>query len=118
MRPAEALSRARLYFVVEAVPDELVRAALRGGVDMLQLRVKDASDDEVLAAAARFRALCDEHDALFWLNDRPDLALEARADGVHVGQDDLDVAEVREQVGSAPADRALDPQPGPARRRR
>ncbi len=99
MRPAEALSRARLYFVVEAVPDDLVRAALRGGVDMLQLRVKDGADDEVLAAAARFRALCDEHDALFWLNDRPDLALEARADGVHVGQDDLDVAEVREQVG-------------------
>ena len=100
MRPAELLSRARLYFVVEAVPDELVRAALRGGVDMLQLRAKDASDDEILAAAARFRALCDEHGALFWLNDRPELALEARADGVHVGQDDLPVAEVREQVGS------------------
>ena len=100
MRPAELLSRARLYFVVEAVPDELVRAALRGGVDMLQLRAKDASDDEILAAAARFRALCDERGALFWLNDRPDLALEARADGVHVGQDDPPVAEVREQVGS------------------
>ena len=67
---------------------------------MVQLRVKDGSDDEVLAAAARYRALCDEHDALFWLNDRPDLALEARADGVHVGQDDIPVAEVREQVGS------------------
>jgi thiamine-phosphate pyrophosphorylase len=100
VRPAELLSRARLYFVVEAVPDELVRAALRGGVDMLQLRAKDASDDEILAAAARFRALCDERGALFWLNDRPDLALEARAHGVHVGQDDPPVAEVREQVGS------------------
>jgi thiamine-phosphate pyrophosphorylase len=99
MRPAEALSRARLYFVVEAVPDEIVRAALRGGADMVQLRAKDASDDEVLTAAARFRALCDEHGALFWLNDRPDLALEAGADGVHVGQDDMAVAEVREQVG-------------------
>ena len=99
MRPAEALSRARLYFVVEAVPDEIVRAALRGGADMVQLRVKDASDDEVLAAAARFRALCDEHGALFWLNDRPDLALEAGADGVHVGQDDTAVAQVRDQVG-------------------
>ena len=117
MRPAEALSRARLYFVVEAVPDELVRAALRGGVDMLQLRAKDALDDELLAAAARFRALCDEHGALFWLNDRPELALEARADGVHVGQDDLPVDEVREQVGVATADRPIDSQPGPARRR-
>jgi thiamine-phosphate pyrophosphorylase len=100
VRPAEALSRARLYFVVEAVPDELVRAALRGGVDMVQLRTKDASDDEVLAAAARFRAVCDEFGALFWLNDRPDLALEARADGVHVGQEDMPVAAVRGQVGS------------------
>jgi thiamine-phosphate pyrophosphorylase len=100
VRPAEALSRARLYFVVEAVPDDLVRAALRGGVDMVQLRTKDASDDEVVAAAARFRAVCDEFGALFWLNDRPDLALEARADGVHVGQEDMPVAEVREQVGS------------------
>jgi thiamine-phosphate pyrophosphorylase len=99
VRPAELLSRARLYFVVEAVPDELVRAALRGGVDMLQLRAKDASDDEILAAAARFRALCAEHGALFWLNDRPELALEARADGVHVGQDDLPVSEARAAVG-------------------
>jgi thiamine-phosphate pyrophosphorylase len=98
--PAEALSRARLYFVVEAVPDELVRAALRGGVDMVQLRTQEASDDDVLAAAARFRAVCDEFGALFWLNDRSDLALEARADGVHVGQEDIPVAEVREQVGS------------------
>jgi thiamine-phosphate pyrophosphorylase len=100
VRPAEALSRARLYFVVEAVPDELVRAALRGGVDMVQLRSKDESDDEVLVAAARFRSVCDEFGALFWLNDRPDLALEARADGVHVGQEDMPVTEVREQVGS------------------
>jgi len=66
---------------------------------MVQLRAKGASDDEVLAAAARFRSLCDEHGALFWLNDRPDLALEAGADGVHVGQDDISVDEVREQVG-------------------
>lgn len=66
---------------------------------MVQLRAKDASDDELLAAAARFRRLCVEHGALFWLNDRPDLALEARADGVHVGQEDMPVAEVREQVG-------------------
>ena len=46
VRPAERLSRARLYFVVEAVPDDIVRAALRGGADMVQLRAKGASDDE------------------------------------------------------------------------
>jgi thiamine-phosphate pyrophosphorylase len=66
---------------------------------MVQLRDKLASDDELLRAAARFRSICDEHGALFWLNDRPDLVAEARADGVHLGQDDEPVAEVRERVG-------------------
>jgi thiamine-phosphate pyrophosphorylase len=78
-----------------------VAAALRGGVDMVQLREKRADDSEVLRAAARFRSLCHEHGALFWLNDRPDLALEAGADGVHLGQDDAPVESVREQVGDA-----------------
>ncbi|MGH2762264.1 MAG: thiamine phosphate synthase [Thermoleophilaceae bacterium] len=95
----ERLRRARLYLIAEAAAESIVAAALRGGVDMVQLRDKRAGDDELLAAAARFRALCAGHDALFWLNDRPDLALEAGADGVHVGQDDIPVAEVREQVG-------------------
>lgn len=76
-------------------------AALRGGVDMVQLRDKRADDGEVLRAAARFRSLCEEHGALFWLNDRPDLALAAGADGVHLGQDDAPVASVREQVGDS-----------------
>jgi thiamine-phosphate pyrophosphorylase len=95
----ERLRRARLYLVVEAVAEPVLGPALRGGVDMVQLRDKDAGDDELLRAAARFRAICAEHGALFWLNDRPDLAVEAGADGVHVGQDDTPVAEVRELVG-------------------
>ena len=77
----------------------MLPAALRGGVDMVQLRDKRADDEQILRAAARFRALCAEHGALFWLNDRPDLALQAGADGVHVGQDDMPVAEVRSVVG-------------------
>lgn len=95
----ERLRRARLYLVVEAAAEPIVPAALRGGVDMVQLRDKGADDDSILRAAARFRTICDEHGALFWLNDRPDLALEAGADGVHVGQDDIPVGEVRERVG-------------------
>jgi len=95
----ERLRRARLYLVVEAAAEHVVGPALRGGVDMVQLRDKDADDEAILRAAARFRALCDEHGALFWLNDRPDLAGAARADGVHVGQGDMPVAEVRELVG-------------------
>jgi thiamine-phosphate pyrophosphorylase len=97
----ERLRRARLYLVVEAAAEHVLPAALRGGVDMVQLRDKRADEAAVLRAAARFRSLCDEHGALFWLNDRPDLALAAGADGVHVGQEDLPADEVREQVGDA-----------------
>ncbi len=95
----ERLERARLYLVVEAAAEHLLPAALRGGVDMVQLRDKELDDESLLRAAARFRTLCDEHGALFWLNDRPDLALAAGADGVHVGQDDAEPGEVRELVG-------------------
>jgi thiamine-phosphate pyrophosphorylase len=92
---AVPLDDARLYFVTDAVPDRVLAAALEGGVDVVQLRMKDASDGEVVAAARRFRRLTREAGALFLVNDRPDLALRCEADGVHVGQDDMPVAEVR-----------------------
>jgi thiamine-phosphate pyrophosphorylase len=95
----ERLRRARLYLVVEAAAEPVLGPALRGGVDMVQLRDKDAPDELILRAAAGFRALCDEHGALFWLNDRPDLARAAGADGVHLGQDDMPVSEARDQLG-------------------
>jgi thiamine-phosphate pyrophosphorylase len=94
------LGDARLYFVVEtSASDRLLDAALAGGVDLLQLRDHQASADELLAAAERFRDACDAHGALFLVNDRPELALQAGADGVHVGQDDLPVGDVRRLVG-------------------
>ena len=106
----ERLARARLYFVTDACTDaRLLRAALEGGADMLQLRDPSRSDAELLQAGALFRQLCDEYGALFWVNDRPDLALRLGADGVHVGQDDLAVPEAREAgrgellVGRSPA---------------
>jgi thiamine-phosphate pyrophosphorylase len=97
----ERLARARLYFVTNVQPglEELLAAALAGGVDMVQLRDKEASDAELVRAAAVFRRLCDEHGALFWLNDRPDLVDACGADGVHVGQDDMPAAEARRLVG-------------------
>jgi thiamine-phosphate pyrophosphorylase len=94
------LAGARLYFVVEAgASDRLLDAALSGGCDLLQLRDHDASDDELLTAGERFREACDAHGALFVVNDRPELALQLGADGVHVGQDDLPVDAVRRLVG-------------------
>ncbi len=94
------LAAAHLYFVADI--GGLARAldgALAGGADLVQLRDKTAADDDLLAAAARARARCDEHGALFIVNDRPDLAVAAGADGVHVGQDDTPVAKAREVVG-------------------
>jgi thiamine-phosphate pyrophosphorylase len=93
----ERLRRARLYFVTDIPPDldELLAAALAGGADMAQLRDKSASEGELRDAAAVFRRHCDEHGALFWLNDRPDLAVEFGADGVHLGQEDPSPADAR-----------------------
>lgn len=94
------LDDARLYFVVEAsASDALLDAALSGGCDLLQLRDHQASDDVLLEAAERFREACDQHGALFVVNDRPEIALQAGADGVHVGQGDLPVDAVRRLVG-------------------
>jgi len=97
----ERLRRARLYFVTDVRPglEELLAAALAGGVDMVQLRDKTASDAELVRAAKVFRRVCDEHGALFWLNDRPDLAVACGADGVHVGLDDLAPAAARQLAG-------------------
>lgn len=74
-------------------------SALRGGVDVVQLRIKDGADEEIVTTAQRFRRLCSVHGALLILNDRPDLVLAAGADGVHVGQDDASVATARAAVG-------------------
>ena len=78
---------------------EVLAAALRGGVDLVQLREKSAPDDELLVAAEVARELCAESGALFILNDRPDLVERADADGVHVGQDDASPADARALIG-------------------
>ncbi len=99
MTPRDRLRDARLYLVCDARPRAFLEAALRGGVDVIQLRDKTLDDDAVVAAAREFRAAADAHDALFILNDRPDLVAAARADGVHVGQDDEKPAAARALLG-------------------
>lgn len=98
------LDGARLYLVCSTAPGgrplgDVLRAALAGGVDIVQLRDKDASDDELLAAATGARALCDDAGALLIINDRPDLVAAAAADGCHVGQEDMTPAAARELAG-------------------
>jgi thiamine-phosphate pyrophosphorylase len=99
MSPRERIASARLYLVCDARPRAFLDAALRGGVDVVQLRDKTLGDDALVAAAADFRAAADAAGALFVLNDRPDLVGACRADGVHVGQDDGTVAAARAAVG-------------------
>lgn len=98
------LERAQLYLVCDSKPggrelSEVLHAAIDGGVDVVQLRDKQLPDDELTAVAHAAQALCEQLGALLIVNDRPQVAVRAGADGVHVGQDDLPVGEVREIVG-------------------
>jgi thiamine-phosphate pyrophosphorylase len=96
----ERLGAARLYLVADGgMADAALAEALAGGVDMVQLRDPELDDEALLRRAAAWRELCDDHGALLWLNDRPDLARRAGADGVHVGQGDMSVADARRVAG-------------------
>lgn len=78
---------------------EGARMALEGGCRWIQLRMKDASDDEVREAAAEIKPMCKAHDAIFLLDDRVELAKELKADGVHLGKNDMPVDEARRVLG-------------------
>src|SRR3954453_22718972 len=99
MTARERLAEARLYLVCDARPRAFLDAALRGGADIVQLRDRMLDDAGLIAAARTFRAAADAHGALFILNDRPDLVAACAADGVHVGQDDMEPAAARGLVG-------------------
>jgi thiamine-phosphate pyrophosphorylase len=102
-----ALARSRLYFVCEAQPagadpGALLEAAIRGGVDVIQMREKaPRCAEELIALAHPFARAARDRGALFFLNDRPDLVEACDADGVHVGQDDEPVAAARVVAGAA-----------------
>jgi thiamine-phosphate pyrophosphorylase len=88
-----------LYAIVDpaftADPARLALAILRGGCSLLQLRAKSGSDRASLALARRIAASCRDAGVPFVVNDRVDLAILCGADGVHLGQDDLPIAEAR-----------------------
>ena len=76
--------------------ESVVSEALDGGVTVVQLRVKDRSRDEVVELATRIKRLCDITGALFIVNDYPDVACEVEADGVHIGQGDMNTFTARQ----------------------
>jgi thiamine-phosphate pyrophosphorylase len=87
---ADRLDGRRFYLCTPDRPDlaSFLAACIRGGVDVVQLRDKALEARAVLARARLALEVCRDHGVPFILNDRPDLALEVGADGVHVGQDD------------------------------
>lgn len=94
-------ARAGIYFVTSQSLSkgrstiDIVRAALKGGIKLVQLREKDLSDDETRELAMEIRTLTTNADALLIINDRPDIAMAVNADGVHLGQTDESVDTVR-----------------------
>jgi thiamine-phosphate pyrophosphorylase len=100
----ERLARSRLYVVTDARRRQgdlarFVDAILGAGVDIVQLREKDAEAGDLLRWGEVFREAALRHDALFTVNDRPTVALALGADGVHVGQNDLPPAWARRVLG-------------------
>jgi thiamine-phosphate pyrophosphorylase len=95
--PAPSLAASRLYLVAPARPGlgELIEAAVRGGVDVVQVREKGLPDRELLPLLEEARDLTRSLGVPLVVNDRADLALLVEADFVHVGQDDLPVAAAR-----------------------
>jgi thiamine-phosphate pyrophosphorylase len=79
---------------------EQVEQALIGGVTLVQLREKEMPEDEFLQEAVEMAKLCHRYDVPLLINDNVDIALRSGADGVHVGQDDMDAARVRGILGS------------------
>jgi thiamine-phosphate pyrophosphorylase len=99
------LRQARLYLVCDRAPgertlDEVLPAAIAGGVDAVQLRQKHLDGEQLMQTARHAAEICARHGTLFIVNDHPHVAVEVGADGVHVGQDDMPVAQVRQIVGS------------------
>jgi thiamine-phosphate pyrophosphorylase len=100
-----ALAHARLYGIVDfgyvALSDvvKITQQLLAGGADVIQLRAKGAEMDQIIHAAKQILPLCKSAGIPFILNDFPEIAVELGADGVHIGQDDGSIYDVRRSIG-------------------
>jgi thiamine-phosphate pyrophosphorylase len=99
------LSKSRLYLVTDQELSEnrdtlkTVAEALKGGVDIVQLREYSLNDSQLLSMAVQVRKMTKKYGALFIVNNRPDIAVMTDADGVHLGQEDLPVSGARKILG-------------------
>lgn len=76
-----------------------IRLALEGGIKWVQLRMKDATEDEIISVGTEARRLCDQHGATFIIDDHVELVHKLKADGVHLGKNDMPIAEARNILG-------------------
>lgn len=97
--PRQRLLDARLCLLCETIAAEQLEAALRGGVDMVELLDAGQSDDQILEDAARLRPLCERYGVALLLNNRPQLVARAGADGVHIDRTAIDVTDARAAIG-------------------
>ncbi|HEY5026362.1 MAG TPA: thiamine phosphate synthase [Acidimicrobiales bacterium] len=101
LRPTDELGGRRLYLCTADRPDlaGFLDSCITGGVDIVQLRDKDLEARHLVQRGRLAARVCADHGVPFLLNDRPDLALEIEADGVHVGQHDVCPATARRVLG-------------------
>ncbi|MBD2432956.1 MULTISPECIES: thiamine phosphate synthase [Fischerella] len=97
----QLLLRSHLYLVTSPTDKllEIVEAALKGGLTLVQYRDKNVDDAVRLQQAQKLRQLCHTYNAIFIINDRVDIALAVDADGVHLGQQDMPIAVARQLLG-------------------
>lgn len=79
---------------------EQVEAALKGGATCVQLREKELEEEAFLEEAMALAALCRRYGVPFFINDNVEIAIRCGADGIHVGQEDMEAAQVRRRVGA------------------
>ena len=78
---------------------EQIEQALKGGVTLLQLREKEMDEEAFVEEAVKVKALCQRYNVPLIINDNLEVAIKSKADGVHVGMEDMDVSEIRKRVG-------------------
>ena len=99
----ELIKKNNLYAITDPKENllEIIKNLLQGGVKIIQYRVKEGKDKDHLKEAIEIKCLCKEYNSLFIINDRIDIAIASNADGIHLGQDDLNIQTARNLLGKS-----------------